>query len=50
MYECVGVLSQIEVALLDVLAVVALVAGEAEHPLLQDRITCVPEREREADP
>ena len=35
--------------LLDVLAVVALRPGEAEHPLLQDRVVAVPEREREAE-
>ena len=35
--------------LLDVLAVVSLRPGEAEHPLLQDRILAVPEREREAE-
>ena len=40
---------EVEVALLDVLAVVALGAGEAEEPLLQDRIAPVPQREREAD-
>src|SRR5690242_15137893 len=40
----------VEVVFLDVLAAVALVAGEAEGPLLQDRITAVPEREREAEP
>ena len=32
--------------LLGVLAVVALVAGEPEDPLLQDRVAAVPERER----
>src|SRR5262249_19167003 len=35
--------------LLDVLAVVTLGAGEAEQPLLQDRVAAVPEREREAE-
>ena len=35
--------------LLDVLAVVALRPGEAEHPLLEDRVVAVPEREREAE-
>ncbi len=39
---------EVEVVLLDVLAVVALVAREAEHPLLQDRIASIPQREREA--
>ena len=33
---------------LDVLAVVALRAGQAEHPLLQDRVAAVPQRERHA--
>ena len=36
--------------LLGVLAVVALVSGQAEDPLLQDRVAAVPEREREAEP
>ena len=35
--------------LLDVLAVVALRPGQAEHALLEDRIAAVPEREREAE-
>ena len=35
--------------LLGVLAVIALRAGEAEHPLLEDRVLAVPEREREAE-
>src|SRR5262249_5008791 len=39
-----------EVRLLHVLAVVPLRAGEAEEPLLQDRIAAVPQREREAEP
>ena len=39
---------QIEVALLDVLAVVALMAGQAEEALLEDRIPSVPERERQS--
>src|SRR5208283_2266692 len=34
---------------LDVLAVVALGAGEAEQPLLKERIAPVPERQREAE-
>ena len=42
-------LVEVEVVLLDVLAVVALVAGEAEEPLLQDRVAAVPQRQREAD-
>jgi hypothetical protein len=39
---------QVEVVLLDVLAVVALVAGQAEQALLEDRIAAVPQREGEA--
>ena len=35
--------------LLDVLAVVALRPGETEHPLLEDRVLAVPERERQAE-
>src|SRR5438876_982703 len=41
---------EVEVALLHVLAVVALGAGEAEEPLLQDRVATVPERDGEAEP
>ena len=37
---------EVEVVLLDVLAVVPLAVGEAEQPLLEDRILAVPERER----
>ena len=36
--------------LLDVLAVVALGAGQAEHPLLEDRVAAVPQRQAEAQP
>ena len=38
---------EVEVILLDVLAVVALVAGQAEGALLEDRIAAVPQRQRE---
>ena len=41
---------EVPVALLDVLAVVALEAGQAERPLLQDRVGAVPEGEPEAEP
>ena len=41
---------QVEVVLLDILAVVALGVGKPEHPLLQDRVTTVPQRQREAQP
>ncbi len=40
---------QIEVALLDVLAVVPLAVGEAEETLLEDGILTVPERESQAE-
>ncbi len=40
---------EVEVVLLDVLAVVPLAVGEAEHPLLEDRVLAVPEAEREAE-
>src|SRR5713101_2603159 len=40
---------QIEVVLLDVLAMVALGTGEAEVALLEDRVAAVPERQREAE-
>src|SRR5919201_6684457 len=39
---------EVEPIFLGVLAVVALDAGEAEYPLLQDRVGAIPEREREA--
>ena len=35
---------EVEVVLLDVLAVVALGAGQAEEPLLEDRVAAVPQR------
>ena len=41
---------EVEVVLLDVLAVVALAVGQAEEPLLEDRILAVPQRQREAEP
>ena len=41
---------EVEPVLLDVLAVVALAVGEAEHPLLEDRVGAVPERQRQAQP
>src|SRR5262249_10192137 len=41
---------EVEVVFLHVLAVVALAIGQPEEPFLQDRITAVPEREREAEP
>ena len=39
---------EVEIALLDVLAVVTLVAGQSEQPLLQNRIASVLQRESEA--
>src|SRR5262249_21651391 len=36
------------IELLDVLAVVALAAGQSEEPLLEDRVGAVPHRDREA--
>ena len=48
MYEWVGVESRVPVELLDVLAVVALVASQTKETLLQDRVVAVPQREREA--
>src|SRR5207245_4524027 len=40
---------EVEVVLLDVLAVVALVAGEPEQALLEDGIVAVPQRQGEAE-
>jgi hypothetical protein len=39
---------QIPPVVLDILAVVAFVTGEAKRPFLQDRVATVPERERQA--
>ena len=41
---------EVEVVLLDVLAVIALAAGEPEEALLEDRIAPVPQGQREAEP
>ena len=41
---------EVPVVLLDVLAVVALAAGQAEQPLLQNRVGAVPEGQGEAEP
>ena len=40
---------EVEIVFLDILAVIALRAGQAEQPLLQDRIMSIPERQREAE-
>ena len=40
---------EVEVVLLDVLAVVALAVGQAEQPLLEDRVLAVPQGQREAE-
>ena len=47
MYECVGVI-EVEVVFLDVFAVIALAVGQAEQPLLEDRVLAVPQREGKA--
>jgi hypothetical protein len=41
---------EVEVVLLDVLAVIALAVGEAEQALLEDRILAVPQGQGEAEP
>jgi hypothetical protein len=41
---------EVEVVLLDVLAVVALAVGEPEEALLEDGVLAVPQRERETEP
>ena len=41
---------QVEVVLLDVLAVIALGVGEPEESLLKDRVRAVPERQGKAEP
>src|SRR5258708_2622137 len=40
---------EVEVVLLDVLAVIALAVGEAEQALFEDGIAPVPQRDREAE-
>ena len=40
---------EVEVVLLDVLAVVAFAVGQAEQPLLEDRVLAVPQRDGEAE-
>ena len=40
---------EVEVVLLDVLAVVPLAVGQSEEPLLEDRILPVPQGQREAE-
>src|SRR5205814_7499594 len=41
---------EVEVIVLDILAVVGLGVGESEDALLQDRVAAVPEGESEAEP
>ena len=41
---------QVEPVLLDVLAMVALAIVQAEHPLLENRVGAVPQRQRQAQP
>jgi hypothetical protein len=41
---------EVEVVLLDILAMVRLTVGEFEQALLQDRVPLVPQRQREAQP
>jgi hypothetical protein len=41
---------QVPPVLFDVLAMVALVAGEPEHALFQDGVPSVPQRQRQAEP
>jgi len=40
---------EVKIVLLDVLAVVSLVVGESEQPLLEDWILSIPKSEREAE-
>ena len=41
---------EVEVVFLDVLAVIALAIGQAEQPLLEDRVLAVPQRQGKAQP
>ena len=41
---------EVEVVLLDVLAVIALAVGQPEQAFLEDRVLAVPQRQREAEP
>src|SRR4029077_10022382 len=45
-WQCV----EVPPVLLDILAVVALCAGQAERALLEDRVPAVPQRQAEAEP
>src|SRR5277367_2981680 len=40
---------QIEIAFLDVFAMIALIAGESKHPLLEDGVMAIPQRQSEAN-
>jgi hypothetical protein len=40
---------EVEVVLLDVLAVITLTVGQSEQPFLEDRIAPVPKRQRETE-
>jgi hypothetical protein len=40
---------EVEVVLLDILAVVAFAVGQAEEPFLQDGVLAVPQRQGEAE-
>ena len=41
---------QVEPVLLDVLPMIALAVGQPEHPLLENRVGAVPQRQRQAQP
>jgi len=41
---------EVEIILLDVLAVIAFAVGQAEQPFLEDRVLAVPQGERETQP
>src|SRR5271168_338637 len=50
MYEWVGRAVEVKIVFLDVLPVIGLAVGQAEHPLLEYRILAVPQGERETQP
>jgi hypothetical protein len=41
---------EVEIVFLDVLAVVGLAVGQSVHPLLEDRVLAVPQRQGKAQP
>src|SRR3954454_10616431 len=45
-----GCTVQVVIILLDIFPVITLAIGQSEHPLLQDRVLAIPERQRKTQP